>query len=457
MTCDKLPDHYAKRYKATTYSALVARVCAAIARTPKDEGEFYAELAAKTFIPAGNTLLAGADETIAPNCCVIGMLSDDNLADKKEMASRLWKAKTGVGVNLSGLADPVAALRQLSDINHSINLGHRPSRGNMAVLNASHPKIKDFIFCKMAKDNTITNFNISVAVEPAAFRGRLAEWISKAAWQSGDPGLVVLSRGARYGPNDARDIDPGIEPIVTCVPCGEQFMHANETCNLGSINLNAEALMCKPNNGELDHVLLEHAVRVGVRFLDTVVDRLSFVDAHMRETSKRMRRIGLGVMGWADYLKRINISYASEEALRLAERLSATITEIAEDESRRLAEKYGAAVAGGRYRNISVTCIAPTGGITGLTENVGYAIEPAFAEALSYDYKTHIAMQEAWQSGMHNAVSKTVNLPASATVELVRAVFEEALRSQCKGITIYRDTCNVAQPKELGSCAVCVE
>lgn len=454
MTCDILQDHYAKRYKASTYTELARRVCAEIARTDEEEAEFYAELSAKTFIPAGNTLLAGADQTIAPNCCVIGMLTDSNMAEKAELASRLWKAKTGVGVNLSGLADPVAGLRQLSDINHSINLGHRPSRGNMAVLDASHPKIKDFVFCKMANDNTITNFNISVAVEPADFGGELAKWISQAAWQSGDPGLVVLSRGQHYGPNDARDTDPTIEPIVTCVPCGEQFMHANETCNLGSINLNADALM---RNAEIDPVMLERAVRVGVRFLDCVVDRLSFVDQRMEETSKRMRRIGLGVMGWADYLTRLDISYGSDAALRLAEHLSATISAIAQDESQRLLATYGAAVAGGNYRNISVTCIAPTGGITGLTGNFGYAIEPAFAEALAYDYKTHLAMQQAWQSGMHNAVSKTVNLPATATVELVRAVFDEALRLQCKGVTVYRDTCKSAQPKALGSCAACVD
>jgi len=175
----------------------------------------------------------------------------------------------------------------------------------------------------------------------------------------------------------------------------------------------------------------------------------------MMKVSFDTRRIGLGVMGWADYLERLNLRYNSDEALVLARKLSKLITNYALEKSEQLAKKHGSHKYGDRYRNISLTCIAPTGGITGLTDNRGYAIEPFFHEATRYTYKEHIDMQAAWQYGIQNAVSKTVNLPSSSTIEDVVDVFKYAMRMRVKGITIYRDGSKTSQPISL-ECEKCI-
>ena len=437
--------HLQDRYLAGEWGEIVERVAAKLAAEDVElEAEFAEVLQKKRFLPAGNTLLAGVCE-LTPNCSVLGWVSDDNFDEILELSKKLWTQRTGVGYNLSGMHDPVSALRTLSRANDAIDLGHRPKRGNMAVLNSDHPRIREFITCK-ARDGDIYNFNISVAVPRAGdIDEDLLAYIASLAWRTGDPGLVFLDNGEQYGPNRADDL----QPVVTCVPCGEQFMHAYETCNLGSVNLNADDCC-------LDANVLEHTVRVAVQMLDRVIDQLVFPDERLEKVSLAARRIGLGVTGWADALQRRGIAYNSKAALEWARDLSKFITQVAEDESKQLAEKYGAcAYGGGEYRNISMTCIAPTGGITGLTENEGYAIEPFFKEATTVDYRAHIDMQLAWQSGIHNAVSKTVNLPRTASINKVFQVYKYAMKKGCKGITVYRDGCKQHQPVALVRCIGC--
>lgn len=428
-----MQEHYQQRYLCKDFITLSRRVAAALAPDDKD---IYEELiGTKTFIPAGNTLLAGA-ATIAPNCCVLGRLTEDNFDIMLELSQKLWRQRTGIGFDLSSLTDPVARLKQLSLANDAIELGHRPKRGNMAVLAASHPRIDEFITCK--NDNDIYNFNISVAVQgplDEALLGRIAA----SAWRTGDPGLIFLDAAETYGPVTAQ----GLEQIVTCVPCGEQFMHAFETCNLGSINLNSELLLEK---GVVSETRLRQVVRKAVVLMDAVVDQLVFPDEQIQEVSLGARRIGLGVMGWADYLKRVGLEYDSAEALRLAGRLSRLITTYAEEQSRELAAVYGPCAHSTEYRNLSLTCIAPTGGITGLTGNKGHGIEPYFEEASMLSFRAHIDMQAAWQSGLHNAVSKTINLPESATVQTIIDAYKYARAANVKGITVYRDKCRNNQP-----------
>jgi len=438
--------HYQERYLASSWDEIVERVAATLAGEDVElQAEFGKVLQCKRFLPAGNTLLAGVRE-LTPNCSVLGWVSDDNFDEILELSKKLWVKRTGIGYNLSGMTDPVAALRTLSQANDAIELGHRPKRGNMAVLNSDHPRIREFIACK-ARDGDLYNFNISVAVPRAGDIDEvLLAYIASLAWRTGDPGLVFLANGEQYGPNYADDL----QPIVTCVPCGEQFMHAYETCNLGSINLNADG-DC------LDANVLEHTVRIAVQMLDRVIDQLVFPDERLEKASLAARRIGLGVMGWADALQRRGIAYDSKAALKWARDLSKFITQVAEDESKQLAIKYGACAYGGEYRHLSMTCIAPTGGISGLTENKGYAIEPFFEETTQIDYRAHIDMQLAWQSGIHNAVSKTVNLPRTASVNDVIQVYKYAMMYGCKGITVYRDGCKQHQPVALVRCIGCEE
>jgi len=433
------------RYLCTDYAELAQRVSQTCARS-EDERLLYEELIlSKTFIPAGNTLLAGVSELRA-NCCVLGRLTDANFEAMLALSRELWQQRTGIGYDLTGLADPVGALLKLSAANDAIELGHRPKRGNMAVLEASHPQIVKFVQCKSDYAH-IYNFNISVAIREE-LDDDLLNFIAAHAWQTGDPGLVFLTRAEHYGPVHADDL----QPIVTCVPCGEQFMHAYETCNLGSINLNSDWLGKDPST--IDYDRLRCAVHAAITLLDRVVDLLVFPSDEIKRVSLAARRVGLGVMGWADYLHRQHIPYDSPAALTLAREMSTAITRYAEERSRELATQYGPCAYSHDYRNLSLTCIAPTGGITGLTDNKGYAIEPCFNEAVLHDYHVHIDMQAAWQSGMHNAVSKTVNLPTSATVQTIIDAYRYARQLDVKGITIYRDGSKDQQPMSL--CSNCV-
>jgi len=441
-----MEEHLQNRYLCTNYAELATRVSKAVALSEAERNIYEELLMSKTFIPAGNTLLAGAKE-VTPNCCVLGRLTDSNFDDMLALSKKLWQQRTGIGYDLTGLEDPVAALLKLSAANDAIELGHRPKRGNMAVLDARHPCIEEFIRCK-SRYSHIYNFNISVAITDEV-ADALLRLVASQAWLTGDPGLVFLQRAQTYGPVTA----DGLEPIVTCVPCGEQFMHAYETCNLGSINLNSDLLLNKDKTA-LDDRKLRDVVRSAVTFMDHVVDLLEFPDEKIKKVSLDARRIGLGVMGWADYLQRQHIRYDSLAALVLARHLASSISRYAEERSRELAAEFGSCAFSREYRNLSLTCIAPTGGITGLTENKGYSIEPFFNEAVTYDYHTHIEMQAAWQSGLHNAVSKTVNLPATATVETVLDAYRYALKMGVKGITIYRDGSRDQQP--IGLCPNCV-
>lgn len=446
----EIPQHYRERYLFEEWTELCNRVAKTIAQDDAEfEAQIYDVMYEKRFIPAGNTLVAGV-KPLAPNCSILGLLTDYNFDEKLELSCKLWRQGTGIGFDLSGLSDPVASLHKLSSANDAIDLQHRPKRGNMAVLSAEHPKIMDFVHCK-ARDATLYNFNISV-IYSDTISGRLLDAIVAQAYLTGDPGLIFLKRGQNYGPVDA---SAELGEITTCVPCGEQFMHAYETCNLGSVNLNSDALM--DEKGLLDTEKLYRTVCTGVEILDRVINHLVYPDEKMRQVSLDARRIGLGVTGWADYLKRIDLPYDSDEARRLASGLSQYITATAEEKSRELAKILGPCKYSDEFRNLSLTCIAPTGGITGLLGLRGYAIEPFFEDAVNLDYKAHIDMQAAWQSGMHNAVSKTVNLPADATAETVEQAYNYAAGKGCKGITIYRDSSKDDQPRSLHDCVACEE
>lgn len=441
--------HYQDRYLCYDLQELAGRVARTLAQNEDDRQLYEWLISSRTFLPAGNTLLAGATH-IAPNCCVLGRLDEENFPNMLELSKKLWSQRTGIGFDLSGMQDPVAALRRLSDANAAIHLGHRPNRGNMATLEASHPRILEFISCK-DNGSSISNFNISVSVAGDSLDDLLLRCIAEQAWKTGDPGLIFLDRLQNYGPVSAVDLPP----IVTVVPCGEQGMHRFETCNLGSINLNSPELLCSGSTSTIDTAKLRRVVYAAVQMMDSVVDLLVYPDDRIRKVSLDARRIGLGVMGWADYLKKANIPYDSEDAILIAGTFSQMITRFAQEKSRELALKLGPCAYSTEYRNISLTCIAPTGGITGLTENSGYAIEPFFSDATTISPIAHIRMQSAWQFGLHNAVSKTINLPHTTTVEDIVTIYKEAMvpKRGLKGITVYRDQSKLMQPISL--CPAC--
>ena len=309
-----------------------------------------------------------------------------------------------------------------------------------------------------------------------------------AAWQCGDPGVLFLDRI-----NDKNPV-PGLGPIEATNPCGEQPLLPYESCNLGSINLAG----CV-RNGELDEELLSSVVRLGVEFLDAVIDVNTYVVPEIREQTLSTRKIGLGVMGLADALIAMEIAYESSEGLSCTESIMRLIQEEAHATSEEMGHNAGSFPAIGQscfdhaMRNATVTTIAPTGSLH-LIAGVSSGIEPLFSLAFSrtingnvfrfvhpairqvvepmqrgqsfmdqiqktgsvqdlpigdhekelfrtapeIEPEFHVRMQAVVQRHVDNAVSKTVNLPPQATREDISRIFLLARDLGCKGITVYR-------------------
>jgi ribonucleoside-diphosphate reductase alpha chain len=284
-------------------------------------------------------------------------------------------------------------------------------------------------------------------------------------------------------------------------PCGEQPLYPYESCNLGSINL---GFLIK--DAQLDYAELDRITRLSVRFLDDVIERNPFPLKQIDDIVKNNRRIGLGVMGWADLLFQLRIPYQSDDALALAEKVMQFIEEVSHDESRALAEERGVfprwpeSIYKDKYplRNSTVTTIAPTGTIS-IIAGCSSGIEPIFGlyfkhrlgfeffnpffeqvlreegfwsetvkehvrkhgtiadtnlpQELKELFKTaheippdsHVRMQAAFQKYTDNAVSKTINLPTEASPDDVANAYQLAYKTGCLGITVYRDGCKPQQ------------
>lgn len=269
----------------------------------------------------------------------------------------------------------------------------------MGILNANHPDIVEFITSKQ-EGNHLSNFNISVAatdefmeaveenakynlVNPRSkkivreLQARdIFDLIAGMAWKTGDPGMVFIDEINRHNPT------PDIGTIESTNPCGEQPLLAHESCNLGSINL-AKVV----DSGAINWNRLKRITRLAVHFLDNVIDANTYVTKRIERITKANRKIGLGVMGFAEMLIQLNIAYDSEEALVIAEKVMKFISIQAKKESAKLAETRGVfpnfdrsvwKKIGCRLRNAAVTTIAPTGTIS-IIAGCSSSIEPLFA------------------------------------------------------------------------------
>jgi ribonucleoside-diphosphate reductase alpha chain len=306
----------------------------------------------------------------------------------------------------------------------SIKQGGTRRGANMAILSVDHPDIETFINVK-SDMLTLQNFNISVAVTERFMQavqageeydlinphtktvagtrraGDVFRQIVTNAWQNGDPGLVFLDRINRDNPT------PHLGAIEATNPCGEQPLLPYESCNLGSLNLSRFAKDsaapsgrsrkngAKPPAREIDWDALAEAIPVAVRFLDNVIEQNKYPIVEIDEMTKQTRKIGLGLMGWADLLFLLGIRYDSEEAVELAVRVASFVRERADAASEALAAERGAfpawegsiydpasgdSRAGRRFRNSTRTTIAPTGTLSIIADCSG-GIEPAFALA----------------------------------------------------------------------------
>jgi ribonucleoside-diphosphate reductase alpha chain len=290
--------------------------------------------------------------------------------------------------------------------------------------------------------------------------------ICEHAWKEGNPGLIFIETRNRDQPR-------GWKPINATNPCGEQPLGDYESCNLGSINLGAFATDpgCAVTDQGFDIGSFRWAVDQAVRYLDSIIDANKYPLPEIESATKNTRKIGLGVMGWADTLIKLNVPWCSQQALDLIDHIGKALQEQARFTSEELAREYSPFPAYDERwfdypprRNATLTTIAPTGTLSKFAK-CSSGIEPiydweydVFTEQGTYHYRYpytslpcendtahnipydwHIKHQAQWQKWIDNAVSKTINLPTDATVEDIRDAYVLAWELGCKGITIYRD------------------
>ncbi len=424
--------------------------------------------------------------------------------------SRIRPAGDMVGTTPGVASGPLPFIHVFDEATTALKQGGKRRGANMGVLASSHPDILPFIRVKKKGTSEISTSrwgSIATFFDALARNGTydlvnprdgeiwdtldavlLWDELCAAAWQCGDPGVLFLDRI-----NDKNPV-PGLGPIEATNPCGEQPLLPYESCNLGSINLAG----CV-RNGELDEELLSSVVRLGVEFLDAVIDVNTYVVPEIREQTLSTRKIGLGVMGLADALISMEIAYESSEGLSCTESIMRLIQEEAHATSEEMGHNAGSFPAIGQscfdhaMRNATVTTIAPTGSLH-LIAGVSSGIEPLFSLAFSrtingnvfrfvhpairqvvepmqrgqslmdqiqktgsvqdlpigdhekelfrtapeIEPEFHVRMQAVVQRHVDNAVSKTVNLPPHATREDISRIFLLARDLGCKGITVYR-------------------
>ncbi len=538
---DETPADMFKRVAATVAQA--ERTYGSVADAARWEEAFYGLMSRLEFLPNSPTLLNAGRLSGQLSSCFLLPVGDSfrSIDATLEEAKLVHISGGGTGFNLSRIrprdastqegasGGPTSFLAPLSSSTASVKQGGIRRGCNIATLDVHHPDILDFIHAKNGSGE-LSNFYLSVGVtsefmeavkagknyhliDPAD--GRMVgthsardvfEHIVAQTWKTGDPGIIFLDRIHADNPV------PALGEIEGVSGCGEQMLLPYESCNLGSINLTR--MLDTSRKPGVDYAKLEKTVRLAVRFLDDVIDVNTYPLPQIAAATLRTRKIGLGVMGFADMLVQMGIPYDTEEALVLGEKLMGFVSEEAHRASAALGKERGVfpAFKGSAYdrpcgpsmRNASCATIAPTGTIS-LIAGCSNGIEPLFAliymrrimegksllevnqtlintakersfysdelviklaqgfkladmEVVPSEVKRlfitapeikadwHVRMQAAFQHHVDSAVSKTVNLPHSATARDVAAIYMQAYELGLKGITIYRDGSRRRQP-----------
>jgi ribonucleoside-diphosphate reductase alpha chain len=493
--------------------------------------EFYTIMTSMDFLPNSPTLINAGGKLQQLSACFVLPIDDSmsSIFETLKNTALIHKSGGGTGFSFSNLrpkndlvkttsgvsSGPVSFMHVFNAATEAIKQGGARRGANMAILRIDHPDILEFISCKN-ENNSLNNFNISVAItkkfmnavekkefynvynprtKKKVFQLNASEVFDKIifqAWKNGEPGIVFID-----SINDKNPIKDGCY-IEATNPCGEQPLNSYESCNLGSINLGN---FIKKSN--VDWVKLENTIKIAVHFLDNVIDMNNYPIKNIGENTRLNRKIGLGVMGWADLLFNLSIPYGSDKSFVLAEQVMKFIQNKSHKFSEKLAVKRGCfpnfekSIYKNKMRNATTTTIAPTGTI-GIIASASSGIEPVFGliykrigldnnemyEINKYFEKTlkkegfyskkildeiqkvgsirdvkeipqkikdifvtshdispekHVKMQASFQKFTDNAVSKTVNFSNSATKEDVKNAYMIAYKMGCKGITVYRD------------------
>lgn len=516
------------------------------------EEKFYDVMTNFEFLPAGRTLAnAGAETKVVSNCIVLDIKDSlDGIYTTLRDATLLQQAGSGVGFpfqsirpagelakRTQGKASGPVSFLEVYDKAFGVVQQRGRHGANMAVMRVDHPDILDFIHSKDV-EGKLENFNISVAVtdeflekieedsdEPwkCEFGGKemlprritrdengvitnvqeskitpseILEEMTKAAWANGEPGVIFIDEVNRDNPL------PGLGKIKACNPCGEQFLHSGDVCNLGSINLDEFV-----EEGKIQWDRLREVIKIATRMLDNVIDITEFPVERVNNVFRKNRRIGIGIMGFADMLLQMEVPYDSEKGREIAEEVMKFITEESHKVSQELAEEKGTfpnyessiwSEKEIKMRNAATTTIAPTGSISmvsevssGLEPNFAFSysksqvmdgkkfqytnpylekklreeniyseelsdkithsgsiqeveeipehIKEVFVGAMDISPEDHIRMQAAFQERVDNSISKTINLPNDATEEDIREAILLAWKLNLKSFTVYRE------------------
>jgi len=496
------------------------------------EKDFFNSMSSLDFLPNTPTIMNAGTNIGQLSACFVLPIEDslESIFTTLRYMAVIQQSGGGTGFSFSRLrpkgdivrstkgvaSGPVSFIKIFDSATEVIKQGGKRRGANMAVLHCTHPDVEQFILAKQGSKQ-LTNFNISVAandefmnsvvnnkafhlinprnkkVEKVVNAKEIFDMICKAAWQTGDPGMIFLDEINRKQPT------PQIGLIESTNPCGEVPLLPYESCNLGSINLSKMVI-----NRKIDFDKLKKTVHLAVHFLDNVIDANKFPIKQLEDMTKANRKIGLGVMGFADMLIKLKIPYNSNQALLLAEKIMSFISKEAHAASGELAKTRGSfpnfekSIYKKKYpclRNATCTTIAPTGSI-GIIAGCSSGIEPLFAIAfvreimegkrlveVNHDFQVaainrdfykdelikkialtgsikntnlppdikrvyitaldiapewHVKMQAAFQKYTDNAVSKTVNLRENASVNEIKKIYMLAWKLKCKGITIYR-------------------
>jgi len=503
------------------------------------EEKFYDLLTSLDFLPNSPTLMNAGKPLGQLSACFVLPVEDsmEGIFDTLKNMALVQRTGGGTGFSFSRLrpkgdivsstsgeaSGPVSFMKIFDCATENIKQGGKRRGADMGVLRVDHPDILEFIEVKM-DGTSLRNFNISVGVtdefmdavrkggeydlvHPGTGRvtGRLKakevfDRIVRAAWETGDPGLLFLDVINRANPT------PHLGPIEATNPCGEIPLLPYESCNLGAINL-AHMIHNVSGSISLHWEKLRSTVRQAIRFLDNVIEVSKYPVPEIQRITRGNRKIGLGVMGFAEMLIRLQISYDSPEAVRLGQEIMGVIFDEATKTSTSLGSIYQE--KNKRLRNATLTAIAPTGTIA-IIAGTSASIEPFFAiaykrthvlggeslfeinpvfveefdrhgldagsildqvlkkgsvkalDGVPEDIKNlfvtaldippgrHLEIQAAFQKHVDNSVSKTVNLPGDATLQDVAGIYWRAWELGLKGVTIYRYGSKSSQVLELG-------